>query len=153
MRPGTWDPETWDLKLQDPETQDPGTLRSGTLRPGTLEPGTLRPWEPDTQKPGNTSLGLWNWDFESQKHESRTLRIQLVTQIQSILTWWKARAYKSKTWPRCWSRWTKTFTKIFWHLAKHKEIRKYLKVMVKCIDRVYVVEKGSKRQESKFPIS
>ena len=39
----------------------------------------------DTQDPGNGSLGLRTCDLETQNPESRTLRIELVTQIPSIL--------------------------------------------------------------------
>ena len=69
-----------------PETQDPETLRPGTLGVGTLglwDPGTL---DPDTQDPGNKSLGIGNCYSETQNPESMTLRIELVTQIPSILT-------------------------------------------------------------------
>ena len=120
-----------------PETRDlgPWDLRPGTLRPGTLGAGTLRLWDPatrdsDTQDPGNRSLGLGNCYSETQNPESRTLRIELVTQIPSILTrtidWInfnceanfdnKKLGHLSQK-LRCSSRWTKTFTKIFWHLT------------------------------------
>ena len=66
MRPGTWDPET--------------------LRARTLEPDTLGLLDPDTQEPGNRSLGLGNCDSETQNPQSRSLKIELLTQIPSILT-------------------------------------------------------------------
>ena len=69
-----------------PETREPRTLRLETLRHRTLEAGTLGLWDPDTQDPGNRSLGIGNCYSETQNPESRTLRIELVTQIPSILT-------------------------------------------------------------------
>ena len=66
-------PETWD---------------SGTRDPGI--PGQWKwdreIWEPDTQDPGTGSLKLGTCDPETQNPESRTVRIELVTQIPSIPT-------------------------------------------------------------------
>ena len=84
--PETWDLAPWGLRPGTPRPWDPGTWDLETLRPGTLETRTLRLWGPDTQQPGNRSLGLRNCDSETQNLESRTLRIELVTQIPSILT-------------------------------------------------------------------
>ena len=42
--------------------------------------------DPDTQDPGNGSLGLGNGNPETQNPESRTLKVELVTQIPSIQT-------------------------------------------------------------------
>ena len=66
--PGSADPETRDSGSQDPDTQDHGT--------GIPTPRTL----------GNGFLGLGNCDPEAQNPESRTLRIELATEIPSIPT-------------------------------------------------------------------
>ena len=88
LRAGNWDPETW----------DPGLWELRPWGSGSWDPGTLGPWNPgpsnwgsgtgnpDTQKPENWSLGLGNCYSETQNPESRTLRIELVTQISSIPT-------------------------------------------------------------------
>ena len=96
---------TWSkIRTRDPRTlrpRTPGPSDPWTLRPGTLGPWDPGPWDPetwdcgkglwdtgtrdpDTQNPGNGSLGLGNCDPETQNPESRTLRIELVTQIPSI---------------------------------------------------------------------
>ena len=149
-----------------------------TLIPGALGPwdtGSWYPgpwnwdsgrWDSDTQDPGNGSLRLWNCNPETQNPESRTVRIELVTQIPSSpnrTSEWinfnceanfdnKKLAHLSQK-LRCSSRWSKTFTNIFWHSAQHKKIRKYLKVIGRYVDQVCFVEKGNKRQELKFSIS
>ena len=91
----TWDPRPGTLRPETPEPWDPGPWDSDTqtLRPWDLEFWDTRPWHPgpwnwdsDTQDPGNGSLGLGNCDPETQNPESRTLRIELVTQIPSIPT-------------------------------------------------------------------
>ena len=105
LRPRT--PGLWDLGLWDPAT-----------------------WDPGTQDPGTWSLGLGNCNRETQNPESKTLRIELVTQIPSIptrTTDWinfnceasfdnKKLGYVSQK-LRCSSRLTKNFAKIFWHLT------------------------------------
>ena len=73
--PGTWD-------LAPPETREPG---SGTLGHGPLPPRTWN-WDPDTQDPGTGSVELGTCDPETQNPESRTVRIELVTQTPSIPT-------------------------------------------------------------------
>ena len=119
------------------------------MRAGTLDPETR---DPDTRDPGNGFLGLGNCSPKTQSPESRTLRIELVTQIPSITArttdWinfnceatfdYKKLGHKSKNvgarvdGPK--------------HLPKyltwHKEIRKYLKVVGKCVDQVCFVGKG-----------
>ena len=86
--PGPWDPGPW-----DPETRNSGSREPEALGPwntGPWQPGPLNwdsgKWDPDTQDPGNRSLGIGNCYSETQNPESRTLRIELVTQIPSILT-------------------------------------------------------------------
>ena len=71
--------------MQNPETQSPETRDPGPWEPKTRDIGTR---DPDTQEPENKSLGLESYDPESetQNPESRTLIIELVTQIPSILT-------------------------------------------------------------------
>ena len=91
--PKTRDLGPWDLRPQDSETQDHGTPRPGIRRPWDPRFWITRPWlsgpwnwDPDTQDPGNGSLGLGNCDPEAQNPESRTLRIELATEIPSIPT-------------------------------------------------------------------
>ena len=93
LRPGTWD-----LRPGTPRPWDPETRNSGSREPGPLGPWNTGPWhpgpsnwdfgtwDPDTQDPGNRSLGIGNCYSETQNPESMTLRIELVTQIPSILT-------------------------------------------------------------------
>ena len=91
-------PETLDPKTRDSRTWDPGTMRPGSCNPGTLGtwfnvpryPGLLN-WDPgrwvtDTQDPGTRSLELGTCYPKAQNPESRTLRIELMTQISSIPT-------------------------------------------------------------------
>ena len=99
----------------------------GTLRPGTLELGC---WDTDTQDPGPGTLELATCDPETQNLESRTLRIEVVTQIRSILTRstdcinfnYEANFDNKKLGHlsgkrRVSSGQTRTFTKIFGHLT------------------------------------
>ena len=154
-----WYPETWDPGPQDLETQDRGSLRPGTLRPGTLRPRTLEwysgTWDPGTQEPGNRSLGLGNSDSETQYPESRTLRIELLTQVPSILT-------RITDWINfnCEANFN---NKKLGHLSQKldlgagvdvpKHLPKYFDIWNNTVDQVYFVEKWSKRQELKFSTS
>ena len=85
---GPWDPRHgilrhWCLGPWNPETLRPGTLGSWHPGPWNWDLGT---WGPDTQDSATGSLGLGTWDSEIQNPESRTLRIELATQIPSIPT-------------------------------------------------------------------
>ena len=141
LRPGTWDPGTLRPRTQRPVTQKSGAWEPVSLGswdmalwhpgPWSWKPGT---WGPDTQNLGSGSLELGNCDPETQNLDSRTLRIELVTQTPSIAT-------RTTAWInfncvanfdnkklvhliqklRCSSKWTKTFTRIFWHLTQHKD--------------------------------
>ena len=138
-------PETWELGPWNLRPRTPGSWDSGLWDPETLRPGSLGLWDPYTQDPGTGSLGdetltprtleKGTWDLEIATLRSEILRAgpwELnLWQIPSILIrtkdWinfnWKANfdnekvGHLSQTWLRCWSRWTKTFTKIFWHLT------------------------------------
>ena len=119
----TWDPGPRILRPETPWSWDPGPW----------DPG---PWKPDTQDAENGSLELGNCDPETQNPESRTLRIELVTQISSIptrTTDWinfnceanfdnKKLGHLSQK-LRCSSRWTKHLPKCFdiWHNTKKLE--------------------------------
>ena len=83
-------------------------------------------WGTNIQDPGTGRLGLGTCDRENQNPESRTLRVELVTQIRSILTRItncinlkcegnfdnKKLEHLSRK-LRVLSRWTKIFTEIF----------------------------------------
>ena len=120
-------PETWDLGPWNLRPRTPGLWDSGPWDPETWDSGTL---QHGTKDPGTRSLGLGNCNPETQNPESKTLRIELVTQIPSIPTrtndWInfnceasfdnKKLGYVSQK-LRCSSRWTKNFAKILWHLT------------------------------------
>ena len=97
------------------------------MEQGTSELGC---WDPDAQDSGPGTLELATCDPETQNPESRTLRIELVTQIRSIPTRTtdffnfnceenfdnkKLGLLSRKL--RVSGRWTKTFTKILGHLT------------------------------------
>ena len=100
------------LKIYPPSPRDPDTLGSGTGSP----------------KHGN-------FDPETQNPENRTLKIEPVTQIpntQTFNTHWinlsceanfnNKKLSRLSPKRRCSSRWTKTFTKIFWPWNKTKHL-------------------------------
>ena len=130
-------PETRNLGLWDSQTKDPGTLRLRTQDMGF--------WDPDTRDPGTGTLGhetlaqktleMGAWDLGLATLRPRILSLGpwelnlwhrfLVSRPapQIELTLNCEANFDSKTLGhlsrklKCSKRWTKTFTKIFWHLS------------------------------------
>ena len=131
--PGPWDPWPWDY----------GNLEHGTLTHRTLEIG---PWNLGhvTLKPRFLRARPWELNLWHRFLVSRPAPQIVVTLIMKHKFDNKKLGHLSRKLGGS-SRWTKTFTKILWHFTKHKEIKKYLKVMGKCVEQVYFVEKWSNR--------
>ena len=110
--PGTCDPWTRYPVNQNSET---GTLEHGTLTPRTPE---LGPWnlgyvtlKPRILRVGPWELNLWHRFLVSRLGPQVVLNLIMKHNFDNKKLGHPSRKLRGS------SRWTKTFTKIFWHLA------------------------------------